>query len=85
LVPLVSRGGVLHEVAGDGALGAEPLDEAEIASAMVRLHDLDAAQRGARLVVLREAIRRFDAESFARGWTAVFDDVTRPSAATARP
>lgn len=83
LVPLVTRGGVLHEVAGDGALAAAALDEAEIASEMVRLHDLDDAGRAARLHLLRQAIQRFDADIFANGWMSVFNDVVQ--SATAAP
>jgi len=77
LVPLVSRGGVLHEVAGSGALQADPHDEAEIGQAMIALADMTAEERKRRLELLDDSIARFGMAHFKKGWRdAIFDMVT---------
>jgi glycosyltransferase involved in cell wall biosynthesis len=75
LVPLVSRGGVLHEVAGDGALEADPADVAEIALQMEKLVDMPADMRRERLAQLAVAVERFDIVHFHRGWRGLFRDM----------
>ena len=76
LVPAVSGGGVLDEVAGPGAVRVDPLDEAQIAAAMIRLCDMDEPERRTRRGLLATAVARFDVESFERGWRGVVEDVT---------
>ncbi len=75
LVPAVSSGGVLDEVAGPGAVRLDPLDERQIADAMVQLCDMDELERQARRRLLADAVSRFDVESFARGWKLLAEDV----------
>lgn len=68
LVPLVSAGSVLEEVAGPGALAADPLDEAAVAAGMARLCAMGAEERAARRRLLAGAIGRFTREAFAARW-----------------
>jgi len=75
LVPLVSRATVLHEVAGDGALLADPTDNASIAAGMTALADLSPADRAGRLQTMRASIRRFDPATIAAGWRQAFTDI----------
>lgn len=71
LVPLISRGGVLREVAGEGALEADAHDIDEIASRMVDLCDMPGDERTRRLAQLEVAIERFDLAHFRKGWRDV--------------
>jgi glycosyltransferase involved in cell wall biosynthesis len=68
LVPLVSRSSVLEEVAGEGAILADPLDADEIAAGMRRLVAMPALERQSRLASLGRSVRRFTADAFASGW-----------------
>lgn len=71
LVPLISRGGVLREVAGEGALEADADDLGEIAQRMVDLCDMPGDERTRRLAQLEVAIERFDLAHFRKGWRDV--------------
>ena len=75
LIPLVSRGGVLREVAGEGALEADPDDILEIAARMAALVDMQADERRERLAKLEVTIERFDIAHFHKGWRALFLDM----------
>lgn len=75
LVPLVGRDTVLDEVAGDGAILVDPLDEASIASGMAILATMSMAERSDRLLRLKESIRRFDDATIDAGWRTAFDDI----------
>ncbi len=77
LVPLVSRDSVLHEVAGAGALLADPTDMASIASGMIALADLTDSERARRLSDLRASIERFDLDTVRVAWRQAFDDIRR--------
>jgi glycosyltransferase involved in cell wall biosynthesis len=68
LVPLVSRGGALEEVTGDGALLVDPEDEADIAAGLLRLVSLADAERSARLAALQENLARFSAQRAREAW-----------------
>ena len=68
LVPLVSEGGVLEEVAGEAALTADPDDEAAVAEGLRTLAGMTEGERGSLRPRLREAVGRFTREAFARGW-----------------
>lgn len=68
LIPLLSRGGALQEVAGDGAIYVNPLDEAEIAAGMRLLADLPAEERKKRLDQLLVNVSRFSLENEAGKW-----------------
>ena len=69
LVPLVSAGSVLEEVAGDGALTADPEDEAEVAAGMARLVAMPREERASRRRRLEASVARFTREAFARAWS----------------
>lgn len=79
LIPLVSRGGVLREVAGEGALEADPDNVDEIAARMVALVDMQADERRERLAKLEVTIERFDIAHFHKGWRQLFLDVLSAS------
>ena len=76
LVPIVTRSGVLDEVAGPGALQVNPSAESEIADAMIELVHSDPAARRARLTLLRESVRRFTVGRFEHEWRSLFDDLS---------
>jgi len=75
LVPLVSRDSVLHEVAGDGALLADPHNTIDIASQMTALAEMTDSERGRRLVPLHSATTRFDLERIRQLWREAFDEI----------
>lgn len=79
LVPLVSRGGVMQEVAGDGALYADPLDEGEMAQAMCTLVGLSPSDRRHRLDILTASLTRFDVAHFQNGWRDLIGDMIENS------
>jgi glycosyltransferase involved in cell wall biosynthesis len=68
LVPLLSRGGALHEVAGDSALLVDPFNTDEIADGMRRLACMEEEERQVRLAMLRESIARFSRSSAMAAW-----------------
>ncbi|MET0251758.1 MAG: glycosyltransferase family 1 protein [Novosphingobium sp.] len=80
VVPAVTRDSVLEEVAGPGALLVQPLDEDDLAAAMVRLVEMDDAERASRLTLLRDSIGRFSLGIFAQEWREALADIasTRP-------
>jgi glycosyltransferase involved in cell wall biosynthesis len=67
-VPLLSRGGALQEVAGDGAIYVDPLDEIEIAAGMLLLADLTQEEREGRLDQLLANVNRFSLETAVEKW-----------------
>jgi glycosyltransferase involved in cell wall biosynthesis len=73
LVPLVSRGTVLEEVAGAGAVTADCLDVASIAEGLLTLAQMSHDERKRRLAALGPTIGRFTPEAFAAGWRQVLD------------
>lgn len=75
LVPLLSRGGVMQEVAGDGALYADPLDEAEMAQALCTLAGLSPTERRHRTDLLEASLTRFDIAHFRDGWRGLLLDM----------
>jgi len=68
LIPLLSYGGALQEVAGDGAIYVNPLDEYDIAAGMRLLAELSSEERTRRLNQLRVNISRFSLEHEAGKW-----------------
>jgi glycosyltransferase involved in cell wall biosynthesis len=68
LIPIVSEGGVLHEVAGEGALSVDPLDIPQIAAAMRTLVDMPAEQAAHRRERLMGSLGRFSQAEFTRAW-----------------
>jgi glycosyltransferase involved in cell wall biosynthesis len=68
LVPLLAGGGALQEVAGDGAIYVNPLDEAEIAAGMLMLANLTQEQRKHRIEQSIKSIDRFSLENAVGKW-----------------
>lgn len=68
LVPLVSEDSVLGEVAGDGALLADPLDIDAIANGMIALVDMQKDEGDRRRALLFGSIARFTRSHFAAEW-----------------
>jgi glycosyltransferase involved in cell wall biosynthesis len=68
LIPLLSRGGALQEVAGDGAIYVDPLDEGDIAAGMRLLAEFTPEERKERLDQLRVNVSRFSLENEAGKW-----------------
>ena len=67
-VPLLSAGGALQEVAGDGALYVDPHDTSDIASGMRHLATMGADERSERLARLQLSIQRFSSDAAVSGW-----------------
>lgn len=84
LVPLVSQGGVLEEVAGDGAVVADPIDEPEMAVAMARLAGMSGEERLNRLRRLESSMKRFGLPEFREGWRTLILDMIASHGRTAR-
>ena len=77
LVPLVTRGSVLHEVAGDGALLADADDVDDIAAAMIALAEMSDGNRASRMRKLSRSIGRFDQDDIRAQWRSAFGDILR--------
>lgn len=74
MVPLVSKDSVLCEVAGDGALVADPGDPDDMALAMTSLASLAPSERDDRRALLRESIRRFTPDRFRADWRQMMSE-----------
>jgi glycosyltransferase involved in cell wall biosynthesis len=70
LVPLLSSGGALQEVAGDSAIYVDPLDVADIAAGMVMLAGLSREERDSRVEQSLLSVDRFSPETAAARWRA---------------
>jgi glycosyltransferase involved in cell wall biosynthesis len=70
LVPLVSRGGALHEVTGDSAVLVEATDVDSIAAGMKALVSLSTEEKSERLSNIREHLSFFTPEQARQGWKA---------------
>jgi glycosyltransferase involved in cell wall biosynthesis len=84
LVPLLSGGGALQEVAGDAAIYVDPLDVDAISAGMRSIASLSDEERVARLIRLRQSITRFSLENAIATWRSALLLAARSSAATAR-
>lgn len=73
LVPLVSEHSVLEEVAGDGALTADPTDIDAIAAGLGGLVDMSDKERRRRRALLAQSITRFRRETFSREWSEALE------------
>lgn len=73
LTPLVSASSVLQEVAGEGALLANPDDVQAIARMMRHLVHMPSDERRDRLEKLTRSIERFSLEGFAGQWRELLD------------
>ncbi|HWF46887.1 MAG TPA: glycosyltransferase [Bryobacteraceae bacterium] len=67
-LPLLSAGGALEEVAGDGALYVDPLDVSDIAAGMCRMANMTPGERADRLVRLSRSIDRFSFDAAVSSW-----------------
>lgn len=73
LVPLVSAGSVLEEVAGPTGLSCDPTDEAAVAAAMRALIAMPEAERARRRAAMPAQLARFSRGAFRQGWASVVD------------
>lgn len=83
LVPLLSRGGALHEVAGDQALLVDPLNADEIAAGMRQLAHMGQPEKQKRLLMLQKSIARFSQSSANASWRVILQQAlmaARPDA-----
>lgn len=71
VVPLVTRGSVLEEVAGPAALLTSADDENEIAAGMRQLVNMDSGERWQRQTRLTTWASRFSERQFREGWRDV--------------
>jgi glycosyltransferase involved in cell wall biosynthesis len=68
LVPSLSRGETLHEVAGDSAILVDPLNTDELADGMRLLAHMEQQERQARPPELRQSIARFSRNLAEAAW-----------------
>jgi glycosyltransferase involved in cell wall biosynthesis len=78
LVPLVGRGGALHEVTGDEAILVDPTDVDSIAEGLKELVGLDAAERDRRLRGLTQSAKYLPEDSM-RLWRETIDRIEEAS------
>lgn len=83
LIPIVSRGSVLEEVAGNGALAVDPENRDEIARAMRDLIAISPAEASWRRRELSNSIARFSHEQFCDAWRAIMAAAAAPEGITA--
>jgi len=74
LIPLVSRGTVLEEVAGPGAFTADCRDIDSIADGLRALAEADDVERSRRRSALAARATRFTPQAFADDWRRVLED-----------
>lgn len=68
LVPLLSTGGALQEVAGDAAIYVDPMDLDDIAGGLRQLAEMDDEERERRVHELRQHLGRFSPEKELDKW-----------------
>jgi glycosyltransferase involved in cell wall biosynthesis len=71
LIPVVSAGSVLEEVAGEGALSVDPNSEESIAAGMARVVSLNENARAERVALLKHQVRQFSEGDFRAKWREV--------------
>jgi len=81
LVPLLSAGGALQEVAGEGAIYIEPHDIDAMAGAMRHLATMSDSERSDRLAKLAGSIRRFSPEAAIAGWRSALTQAAQANQA----
>jgi glycosyltransferase involved in cell wall biosynthesis len=74
LVPLISSGGALQEVIGEGALYADPSDVDAISAAMLELAVMSEEAKGNRLATLQSHIVVFTPAAAKLGWRTAIDN-----------
>lgn len=73
LTPLVTRGTVLEEVAGAGAVTADCRDVASMADGLRQLARMSDEERKQRHAALDLSIKRFNQAAFAAGWLELLE------------
>jgi glycosyltransferase involved in cell wall biosynthesis len=68
LVPVLSSGGALEEVAGSAAVFVNPLDVADIAAGMRKIAAMTSEERARRLSELQLSVTRFSLEKAVAAW-----------------
>ena len=68
LVPVLSSGGALEEVAGSAAVFVNPLDVADIAAGMRKIAAMTSEERARRLSQLQLSVTRFSLEKAVATW-----------------
>lgn len=68
LVPVLSSGGALEEVAGSAAVFVNPLDVADIAAGMRKIAAMTGEERARRLSQLQLSVTRFSLEKAVAAW-----------------
>ncbi len=68
VVPLITKGGALHEITGDGAVLVDPTDIDSIVYGMRELVELGDDERKGRLTALQRHIRQFTIAAAVAGW-----------------
>ena len=68
VVPLITKGGALHEITGDGAVLVDPTDIDSIVYGMRELVELGEDERKGRLTALQRHIRQFTSAAAMAGW-----------------
>ncbi|WP_264052721.1 glycosyltransferase [Rhodopseudomonas palustris] len=71
VIPLLSRGGALQEVAGPSAILVDPLDVDAIAQGMHQIAAMSEDAKAQRLDQMRTSIARFSTENALRVWRSV--------------
>jgi glycosyltransferase involved in cell wall biosynthesis len=71
LVPLLTTGSAMHEVAGDSALLVDPLNSAAIAEGMQCLANMGHEERQSRLEALQKSCARFSRNSANSAWRSI--------------
>lgn len=74
LVPIISRGSVLQEVAGDAAIPVSPDAESEIAASLNMVVQMSASERASRREQLSRRLTSFSPEIFQAAWRSLLKD-----------
>ncbi len=73
VIPLVSTASVLEEVAGPGAISADPLDESDIARGLIELARMPETERDRRRAAFPQALSRFEPDRISQEWRTLAD------------
>jgi glycosyltransferase involved in cell wall biosynthesis len=68
LIPVVSAGSVLEEVAGSGAITVDPTSEDSIAAGMKSVVALDSEERRRRTLLMQQHVKQFSEAEFRARW-----------------
>ncbi|MCJ2179792.1 glycosyltransferase [Novosphingobium album (ex Hu et al. 2023)] len=71
LIPVVSQGGVLEEVAGEGCLTIDCMSVEDISRGMLEAVDMDADEKSSRIRRMQEHVQAYSEDTFHRHWRSV--------------